>query len=326
MEHKGLKKMHAMPDFRRPGDQKTGRRTFWSFRLPVAILILFTGVGIAHANESDTILGFADALFREGDYQNAIHEYRRYLFLFPDAEQAISVRFRIAAAHRNAGDIQGAMDIYRELRKISPQVASYANMKFAETLFLADRRQEAIGELKGLLERDVAEDLWPRAQFLMGIAQMESRAWRQATSDFRSLARRFPDSEFTPIARELAHMSSRGSKLPRHSAFLSAALSTLLPGSGQAYNGRWSDGVYAFLVVETLTGVSIYYVDQERYRIGVPLALASLFFHAGNIYGGMQSARYYNTRHESQLLGEMRQIIKDSGVFAPKPMTFSFRF
>ena len=85
-------------------------------------LLPFTSPAVYSQNfNADNLLDFARFLFQEGDYLNAVHEYQRYLFLYPDTNRGDFVQLHIAAAYQNAGRLSAAIEAYRSLIEIYPE-------------------------------------------------------------------------------------------------------------------------------------------------------------------------------------------------------------
>lgn len=78
--------------------------------------------------------------------------------------------------------------------------------------------------------------------------------------------------------------------------FLAGLLSSILPGSGKAYTGRWKDGIFSLILVGTTAWQASRFISRK----GI-LNPGSIFFsgfavglYAGNIYGSVKSAKDYN--------------------------------
>ena len=277
------------------------------------------------AESADSVLGFADSLFQEEDYLNAVQEYERFLLLFPVAKERPSVEFRIAASYRNAGQLNEAIQQYERLREPGGRIAAYAEMKLAETYLLAGDAQKAVDVLALPLRNGQVEDLLPRAQLLHAMGETELRHWNHAMASLRLLASMRPATEFSRLATDLVPMTAQGGSLPHRSGLLSGMLSAAIPGLGQASNGHWANAAWSFVSVGGLGVATAYYVDEERYSVGIPLALATLAFHVNNVRVASRSAQAYNAYHEHRLMNQIRTQIRESGAFQPK-LTRSSRF
>jgi tetratricopeptide (TPR) repeat protein len=263
--------------------------------------------------ESRQLLSFADSLFSEEDYKNAIHEYKRYLFLYPDSPITDEVQFRIANCYRNAGDLNAAISAYQSIKNY--QLIPKVQLKIAECYLFQEKYPKAVELLKQFVNEHPGHELAPRAEFLIGASYMELKNWKLSSQTFRHILDSYPQSTFATVSGNLARSMMRVDDLPSRSPLLSGLMSTVVPGSGQTYSGRFSDGLYALTVITTTVAGTIYYTSQKRYNIAIPLGVVSAIFYAGNIYGGIQAAKIFNNRQETQFLDELQIQIKQANVF-----------
>ena len=72
--------------------------------------------------------------------------------------------------------------------------------------------------------------------------------------------------------------------------FIGVVLSSLIPGLGRVYSGRWVDGLFGFAMFTlTASTARIAYLDQRP--IQAPLFIgAALIIYGGEIYGAYRSA------------------------------------
>jgi hypothetical protein len=104
-----------------------------------------------------------------------------------------------------------------------------------------------------------------------------------------------------------ADPSRRGLDL-RHPA-LAAGLSAVLPGAGQAYNGRWTDAAIALGFNAAFAGATYYaFAELESIPLGVASATLLAGFYFGNIANAYVDAEAHNARayddHYAALLRE----------------------
>ena len=267
---------------------------------------------------------FADSLFREGDYLNAAHEYKRLLFLHPDTPQNDFITFRVAASYQNAGKLKNAIGAYQLLIDTYPESSLVARCKnsIAQCQILLGDSKQGLSSLKGFLGEHTESDLAPRAHFTIGVVHMDKGEWTQARHVWNDVSLNYPESPFAEVGNRLAEKIKDAENLPRRSPTIVGALSVFVPGSGQMYTGRSVDGFYAFVSVAVLAGASFYYADQGRYEVAVPIGILGAFFYGNSIYQGIQIARTFNLQHERQFRDKLQQEIRDSGLFgAIRPPT-----
>jgi len=303
-----------------------------SWLLYVLFLHLFpVMLPTAHSQEFDSrdLLDFADSLFQEGDYVNAAHEFRRYLFLYPKLEDGDSVQFRLAASYQNAGELEAAIQNYQTLidtHRHSGLIAR-AQSNIAQCQLLRGRKDAGIASLQQFLSDYPESELAPRAQFMIATVYMDSKNWEGACSACEQVIIKYPNTPFAKMSDRLIRLVRDGKSMPYHSPTFTGLLSAAIPGLGQAYSGRFSDGLQSLMVVGLTATGSAHYIDQERYNIAIPISLLGLFFYVGNIYGGVQAAKSFNRQQEDNFLDGLRTQIYESGLFgASQPPSTNISF
>ena len=273
----------------------------------------------AHSQECDNrdLLDFADSLFQEGDYLNAAHEYRRYFFLYPQTEGSDSVQFRLAASYQNAGKLETAIQTYQSLIDTHPhsRLIERTQSNIAQCQLLQGKKDAAITSLQQFLSEHPESDLAPRAQFMIATVHMDSTNWEGASKAWEQVIIKHPNTPFAEMSDRLMRMVRSRNLMPRRSPFFTGLLSTAIPGLGQAYSTRFSDGLQSLIVVGVTGTGAAFYIDRERYGIAIPVGLLGLFFYVGNIYGGIQAAKIFNRQQEDNFLEDVRTQIYESDLF-----------
>lgn len=264
---------------------------------------------------------FADSLFREGDYLNAAHEYKRLLFLHPDASQSDFIAFRIAASYQNAGKLENAIRAYQRLIDTYPKSTLVVRAKnnIAQCHILSGDSKQGLTSLKRFLTEHKKSDLAPRVHFTIGMLHIDKGEWAEANSVWNSISVTYSESPFAEVSDRLARIVKNAETLPHRSPMVAGALSILVPGSGQIYTGRTVDGLYAFVSVAILGGASFYYADQERYEVAVPVGILGAFFYGNSIYQSIQTAQSFNLQQARLFRNKLQQEIRDSGLFGAIP-------
>ena len=260
---------------------------------------------------------FADSLFQEGDYLNAAREYKRLLFLHPHAPRSDFIAFRVAASYQNAGKLEHAIRAYRLLLDTYPKsiLVERATNNIAQCQILLDDNEQGIASLERFLSDYSESDLAPIAHFTIGMLHMNKGQWLQAGTVWHDVFVTYPESPFAEVSDRLARAVKTFDTLPRRSPAVAGMLSAVIPGSGQIYSGRTTEGLYAFVTVTLLSSASIYYADRGRYEVAVPVGLLGLFFYGNSIYRGIRAAEAFSAQHEARFRTRIQQQIRESGLF-----------
>ena len=249
---------------------------------------------------SENVRKFADFLYEQGDYLRAVGEYQRYLFSQP--QESAQIRYKIAVCYRFGGKTDQAIQGFEALLRSDPgsQYASRSYYQIGATYFLQGHFERSVQFLGESLPRITDARQHAEAEQLIGLSYLKQKRWSEASEVFKALQA----SAIIPV-REKAEVyhnyAERGAALPTRSPFLAGTLSTVVPGAGRLYTGRFADAVTTLFTVG-ITGWQAY--DGFR-RDGISSAkgwtLGTIcgIFYVGNIYGSVISARVYN-RHVTE--------------------------
>ncbi len=280
---------------------------------------------------ADNLLGFAQSLFREGDYPNAVHEYQRYLFLYPGTTQADFVQLHIAASYQNMGRLDTAIEAYQLLIQNYPQspFIERARSNIAQCQLLSGNQDASVTSLRQFLSDHPKSELAPRAQFIIATIYMNQKDWTAAAREWQQVRMKYSQTPFAEMSDQLIRIARQSESLPRRSPSTASLLSVFLPGLGQIYSGQYSDGMYSLLVVGATAAGTAHYIEQKRYEVAIPVGIIGLFFYINSIYDSWQYAKAFNHQYEDQLRDRLRKRISESDLFsasdAPPPdMAFLF--
>lgn len=269
---------------------------------------------------SGQVSDFADSLFQEGDYLNAAHEYKRILFLHPNAPRINFIAFRVAASYQNAGQLKKAIPAYQFLIDTYPNstLVARSTNNIAQCHILLGAREQGIVSLENFLIKHKGSDLAPLARFTIGMLHIDKNEWTQASQVWNDVSSVYPDSPFTEVSARLARIVKNADALPRRSPTVAGVLSVLVPGSGQIYSGKAIDGLSTFMSVAVFGSASVYYTSTERYEVAVPVAVLGVFFYGNSIYQSIRAAQTFNLQHERHFRSRIQQEIRDSGLFGAR--------
>jgi hypothetical protein len=219
--------------------------------------------------------GFARSLEAEGDWYRAIGQWKQLRFEATDKAVYWTATQAIVADYWAARQDESGL---AELARIEAQLQG------------ADPRTSPLQAWKGLFQYRLsrytaAEYSWTQARspLYLGLLYAKTGRGEQAAPLWQGLALPDPTEGLSD------------SKSP----VLAAALSLVLPGSGQVYAGHWFDGAQAAAFVgffgAAAYGTYLYdsKVSGNYVLTGITVGVAA-FFHAANIYGAAKTADYFN--------------------------------
>lgn len=285
-------------------------KQIWGFLL--VILLKTTLLPVVNAEEPfayyspENVLKFADFLYTQGDYLRAVDEYQRYLFYQP--QESAQIHYRIAVCYQFGGKTEQAIRGFEVLLRTDPesQFASRAYYQIGATYFLQGQFERSLQFLRETLPRITDARQQVEAEQLIGLSYLKQKQWSKASEIFKTLQK----SDVMQVREKAVayhKYAEKGEDLPTRSPFLAGAFSTIVPGTGRLYTGRFSDALTTLFTVG-ITGWQAY--DGFR-RDGLSSAkgwtLGTLcgIFYVGNIYGSVISARVYNRHVTDEFLAAL---------------------
>lgn len=188
----------------------------------------------------------ADALFEEGDWDGSITEYKRHLFLRPSAPGRDRHLGRIADAYRHRGEWDGALAYFDKARNAAPGDSIKMERRLDRALTYELRGAEATAEVEYARVYAFGRNasVRKRAGVLFSLSQVRGRRWDEARESLGVV------KEWSDDRREsrLDSLFRAGRTVRRPSPGTARALSTVLPGLGQAYAGSMTGALHALLL------------------------------------------------------------------------------
>lgn len=262
----------------------------------VTIFILLSYLSPANSaeelKEPENLFSFADYLYIKEDYYRAITEYERLIFFYPDHPLAIKAKLKIAGAYQKGGKWDLALDHFQKVAESysDQEAGKEASFRLGETYCLSGNHRLAISKFSSFIERYPEDDLTGKAQIMLGWCYLKNRSYERSIEEFRKVE---VDSPFYTTAVGLARNAGDLPSLPHKSPVLAGILS-IIPGTGQFYNGRIQDGIIAFVLNGLFIWGAYEAFDNGNNVAGGILLLFESGWYSGNIYGAISGAHKYN--------------------------------
>lgn len=260
----------------------------------------------------ESVLLFADHLFRQQDYLRAAYEYERYAILRNRTDPAArEIMLRAGKAFQCAGQYDRSLDLFAELIETAEQdrIRALAIYETGLSYFLMSRYEQSLLFLQD--QPDVVGT--PDRALLVGADLMMLGRWRQAEEVLAGYG--------YPAAEPLREIAQQGSTMRRKSPLAAAFLSALVPGAGKIYAGEYGDGIHSLVLIGLIGTLSVlsFRADGWDSVRGWIYASVGGVLYGGNVYGSLVSARRYNRLREEALLREVRQRIPQCSELALEP-------
>jgi hypothetical protein len=128
------------------------------------------------------------------------------------------------------------------------------------------------------------------------------RAWYQP--DFRQTLPANEKAKFEHFYQaETDYRNTHLAKKP----WLAGTLSTILPGSGQVYNGNYQSAAMSLILNSIFLATALEFQREGLHSAALAAGLVFSITYTGNIFGSIQSARQINSQNQDAGVEKMRQ-------------------
>ncbi len=248
-------------------------------------------------------IDFADHLYSTGDFTRAALEYERIAFLsLADTSLASYALLKSGEALLKINSARRAASLY----EFGMHTLPHDRARFGYGLLRAEFSQHHFSRVIDLACLLEGTDLEYNSTVYRSFALAFSGDGASAARHFSLLdASGLRDSSVAVINTPLKHRS----------LLFSAGLSTVFPGAGQAYCGRWGDAWQSFSITALLGGAGVYYLffspdtsTSNTVKGTVTASLGGIFW-LGNVYGAANAALDYNNYQERKREEQLRNLL-----------------
>ena len=280
--------------------------------LTMFILLLFPIVIIcqqAWAEQDDSPLRYAEYLFKHGDYESSLLEYKRFLFYHPDTDVDDFVRYRIAQGYYYQEDSEKSQQMLGELTKTHSDSPLYlhAQLMLGKSYFDAADYTSARINFSKIIHADADDQLSAQAQYLRSWCYVHEWNWLKGIAEFRKVSRFQPGSSLSMVSNQLADTTLANTPLPLKSPERAQWLSTVFPGFGQIYVGQLRNGLISTAVNAVFVYLAADATRDERYVDAVGVSLVGMWYYWRNRSSAKAMAVEHNRKLAIDLIRELRK-------------------
>jgi len=268
--------------------------------LSLLVLLYQASIGL-----SDDVLTLADSLSMQGRHDEAITEYKRFIFFNPDYADNAQVFYKMGLVYRAERDWHNAINAIETSIDLSqdPKNANERRLSLATTLIASKNYSLARLELVRILDSTNDNLLFRRALYFSGIISIYTFDWDSVSKNFGDF---YSNNEKVKELNSTLHRTKESYK----STTIAKILSTIIPGAGQVYTGNWRDGLNAFV----LNGVFIGFIANSAYKKDYKDALLITFllsyrYYTGNIYRAEKDVEKHNEAVDRRIAKEVLRIV-----------------
>jgi len=232
---------------------------------------------------------FANALAARGDCWRAETEYERIAFHADSAPLRFWARMMTGRCYFRSSEWNEAAARFLQAAAESHtrEERALASFMAASTRFNAGDYAASERILRSFNSDSVGMN---RVRILRAFCSMATGAWEEAADQFSRIAEESSDGLYRKKTFLLARDARRGFELPTRSPSTAAVLSSIVPGAGQCYAGRPSDGLRHLIFDGLLIFSVVQLFRNEQYAPGYLLGGFTLPFYVGNVMGAKRSA------------------------------------
>ncbi|HIE28881.1 TPA: tetratricopeptide repeat protein [Candidatus Poribacteria bacterium] len=267
---------------------------------------------------SPSQLLYADTLFDDNDFDGAILEFKRYIFYNPQSNVLDYALYRIGQSYYYSQRPINAQKSFERLLKDYPQspLRLYTRFMLGKTFMDNEDFPRARKEFHLITKSNIDKKLSAQAKYLEAWSYLSERDWYSAVAEFRKVGQfqpftsfeGSPDNPLSIKAERLANETLASIRLSRKSPTLARWMSTFLPGSGQIYAGKITNGLISTAFNAAFIYLLVDSLRDKRYVDAVGVYIIGARFYWGNIYNAKQSALEYNQRIEERLLEKLKNL------------------
>jgi len=252
------------------------------------------------------LFDFASSLHSSRDYYGAVIEFKRLVSYFPSGPLTEEASFMIGKSYYDAGRMEDAaktfesfVGVFPDSKNIEAALAFMAKADYASGYYKRG--------IKRLLDVKVGlkdQSMMRASDYLIGWGYLGDHDFDRSNSVFHYVST--SESEYREFARSLAYDVKKGKDLPSKSPLLAGLFSSILPGSGQMYAGRYYDGLVSFFF-----NALFIYLAADNFRIdndptAILFTAIELGWYTGNIYSAVGSAHKYNEVQKDEFVGGLK--------------------
>ncbi|MBP1721651.1 MAG: tetratricopeptide 2 repeat protein [Deltaproteobacteria bacterium] len=264
------------------------------------------------ADREKSLLGFADHLFEQGHYYQAVTEYERFIYFNPGHPSVPLARLQTARCYKLGAQYDKAVDLYRQLAEqyTGREEGIEAAFQAGECFRLGEDFDQALGEYSRFIRENASHPLADKARWNMAWTYLQLEDYHSARKELTSLCAsslyRKPSQELIAALDELHHARHK-------SPVIAGALAALMPGAGHLYTGQKKQALFSFVTNALLMFGSYEAFDKQLYTAGGFLSLFSLNYYSGNIFGAITGAHKFNRQKREEHLRQVMQTYADQG-------------
>jgi tetratricopeptide (TPR) repeat protein len=241
-----------------------------------------------------SLLGFADKLYKDHEFDKALVEFQRFLYYFPNYSSKYNVMLKMARCYKYSGFHDNAAEILTGIISSGYEkgVIDDALFELGDTHYLFGEYEGAAIEFKKLYEETQDFDLKNKAGFMLTFSYL--RADEASKASDTTTAMEWRKSISSENFQKLVHGVRDYYNLERKSPLLSGVMSAVIPGTGHFYISRYRDGVLALILNGLFATCAYEFFDKGHTSPGILFSFFEMSIYSGTIFSSVSQTYKYN--------------------------------
>ena len=276
----------------------------------VAALVLVIFVSVPKMALSDEVLALADWMLEHANYEEAITEYKRFIFFNPNSELRAYALFKMGMAYRSLHQWQHAVLAFESSIQAThdSREADERRLVLGTTLIASGKYDLARLKLLKVSEFTPFESMRLRALYYGGVASLYAADWDSAREAFGDFYDQYPGAGAKERAKQVRSALKEAPSLYR-STKKAKILSAVFPGLGQMYAGNWRDGLNALVINGLTMGLLASAIRKRDTKYSALAFSLVLRYYRGNIRKAGADVRRYNNLREQKKAMEVLDLV-----------------
>ncbi len=254
--------------------------------------------------DTKSLFKYADLCFKNREFQIAVYEFKRFIYLFPDSLKKEEAFFKTGIAYFNLEKHEKAKDTFNHIidKYYPSHFAMESYFYLSRIYYKKDMYYRAISNLHDLILICDNIDTKDLAYFNIGWIYIDQGFFEKAKKSFANIS---PQNKKKFKLKTLSIKLEKHNFIKRKSTKTAAALA-IIPGAGFLYCKRYQDAFVSFLLNTGLIFAAYESFDNDLNALGAIIAFTEFGFYAGNIFGSISSTHKYNKIAEKKFISTLK--------------------
>ncbi len=244
-------------------------------------------------------LKFADFLYQEKDFNRAITEYKRTLFLpSQNKKEKNYIYYKIALSYYNLNKYNTSFNYFNKYLKFEKNMKNRLKVLYnISVIYYKVKNKKSLIKNKKFFSNISNTNLKTKYYTLLSLNYLRDFKFKKAKKY----------SNLSLQKDKINRLILKYKSTPPKNMIISAFLSTIIPGAGKIYLNRFWDGLMSFFLIGVTTWQSYdgFSKDGIKSTKGWIYGTIAGSLYLGNIYGSIVGVRIYNYQIKEKLKREI---------------------